>query len=93
MENKIGAITQDWFVIVLRTKLNISNRKFACCDIYEKGDWSVIVDYKNTPIFNDFYGRNCVVDVRTVDVKGQKRKLLKDVKVVKGRKIYDICRI
>ena len=51
------------------------------------------MDYKNTPIFNDFYGRNCVVDVRTVDVKGQKRKLLKDVKVVKGRKIYDICRI
>ena len=38
------------------------------------------MDYKNTPIFNDFYGRNCVVDVRTVDVKGQKRKLLKDVK-------------
>ena len=34
------------------------------------------MDYKNTPIFNDFNGRNCVVDVRTVDVKGQKRKLL-----------------
>ena len=68
MENKI--------VKVLQTKLNKSNRKFVCCDIYEKGDWSVFVDYKNTPIFNDFYGRNCVVDVRTVDVKGQKRKLL-----------------
>ena len=76
LENKVGSITQDCFVKILRTKLNKSRRKFACCDIYEKGDWSVFVDYKNTPIFKDFNGSNCVVDVRTVDVKGQKRKLL-----------------
>ncbi len=76
LENKVGAITQDCLIKILRTKLNKSHRKFACCDIYERKDWSVFVDYENTPIFRDFSGNNCVVDVRTVDIKGQKRKLL-----------------
>ena len=50
--------------------------KYAICSIYEKGDWTAMTDYTKTPMLSKFDGSTCIVDVRTVDVKGTKRKLL-----------------
>ena len=35
-----------------------------------------MVDYTKTPMLSKFDGKTCIVDVRSVDVKGTKRKLL-----------------
>ena len=54
------------------------NVKYAVCSEFEKGDWTASVKYGNVPILpkNEMDGETCVLDVRTVEVKGQKRKLL-----------------
>ena len=46
--------------------------------MYEKGDWTAYLDYNKVPILyqHDFDGETCILDVRTLYVKGQKRKLL-----------------
>ena len=44
--------------------------------MYENEDWTGIVDYKKTPMLSKFDGKTLVIDVKTVDIKGQKRKLL-----------------
>ena len=53
-----------------------SRARVAVCTIYEPDDWTVHVDYAKTPILRHQDGSTCVVDVKTVDVKGTKRKLL-----------------
>ena len=44
----------------------------------EKGGWTASVEYGNVHILpkNEMDGETCVLDIRTVEVKGQKRKLL-----------------
>jgi hypothetical protein len=61
----------------VRTNKN-GNVKYAVCSVFEKGDWTASVKYGNVPILpqNEMDGETCVLDVRTVEVKGQKRKLL-----------------
>ena len=68
LENKI--------VKVLQTKLNKSNRKFACCDIYKKGTGACLWSIRTHQYLMILMEEIVFVDVRTVDVKGQKRKLL-----------------
>ena len=46
------------------------------CAVYEKGDWTAMVDYPKTTMLSVFDGSTCVVDVKIIDVKGTKRKLL-----------------
>ena len=50
--------------------------KYAVCSIYEIGDWTAMTNYIETPMLSKFDGSTTVTDVRTVDVKGKKRKLL-----------------
>ena len=61
----------------VRTDKN-GNVKFAVCSVFEQGDWTASVKYGNVPILpkNKMDGETCVLDVRTVEVKGHKRKLL-----------------
>ena len=50
--------------------------KYAVCRVYEPGDWTAFVDYSKTEMLKKQDGSTCVVDVKTVEVKGKKRKLL-----------------
>ena len=76
LEEKYQMIKKDSYLKILRTKLNKSRKKYAYCEIFDKKDWSVFVDYSKTPILSDFNGKNCIVDVKCVTIKGKKRKLL-----------------
>ena len=55
-----------------------NNNKYAVCSIYEKGDWTVYLDYGKMEFLPNekMDGDTYILDVRTVDVKGMKRKLL-----------------
>ena len=90
MEEKVDQLTPDCSIKIKKVRLSLSRRvKYATCSIYKKGDWSVKVDYIKTPMLNKFDGSTCVVDVRSVDVKGIKRKLLltNDGEVYKLKKL------
>ena len=50
--------------------------KYAICSVYDKEDWTAMVDYSKTPMLSKFDGSTCVLDVRSVNIKGTKRKLL-----------------
>ena len=41
--------------------------------MYEKGDWTVVVDYNKVQILPKMRMNRCVLDVRDVEVRGQKR--------------------
>ena len=53
-----------------------THSKYAVCTIYEPQDWTAFVDYGKTIILGKLDGSTCVVDVKAIDVKGVKRKLL-----------------
>ena len=62
-----------------KVQANTSRRqKYALCTLYEKGDWTVHANYEKVKILpkEKMDGNTCVLDVRTVNVKGQKRKLI-----------------
>jgi hypothetical protein len=54
------------------------NVKYTVSSVYEKGDWTAFIDYEKVKILSrdQMDGETCVLDVRTVEIKGQKRKLL-----------------
>ena len=53
-----------------------TREKYAICGIYEFGDWTAMVEYTKIPMLRKFDGSTCMVDVKSVDIKGVKRKLL-----------------
>ena len=55
-----------------------NNCKYAVCSIYEKGDWTAFLDYGKMEFLPNekMDGDTYILDVRTVDFKGKKRKLL-----------------
>ena len=76
LEAKVDQLKADYLVRIDKVAANRSTRiKYAKCTIFKKGDWSAMVDYTKMPMMRDFDGTHCVIDVRTVEIKGQKRKL------------------
>ena len=55
---------------------NKRHAKYAVCSVYEKGDWTVLVDYNKVQMLPKMRMNRCVLDVRDVEVRGQKRKLI-----------------
>ena len=50
--------------------------KYAVCSIYEPGDWTACMEFVKTPMLKNRDGSTCIVDVKTIDVRGKKRTLL-----------------
>ena len=65
-------------VVISNTKLSPTRKKFAVCKVVQKGDWTGLLDYEKVPLFPANKKRNTVkvLDVKSVEHKGQKRKLL-----------------
>ena len=77
LEKKIDQIKLDCILKIDKIRLNLSRRtKYASCLIYEPGDWTACVDFSKTPMLLNRDGSTCVVDVKSIEVKGKKRKLL-----------------
>ena len=77
IEAKLPILKKNTIIKIEKIRLNKSTRtKYAICSIYEPGDWTAHVDYKKTPILTKHDGSTCIVDVKDVEVKGIKRKLL-----------------
>ena len=77
LESNVAKLKQNCTVKIEKVRINRSARsKYAICSIYEPGDWTAHVDYAKTLILARRDGSTCVVDVKTVDIKGIKRKLL-----------------
>ena len=97
LEEKKDRITLGCSIKIEKVRLNLKRHvKYAICSIYEKGDWTAMTDYIKTPMLSKFDGSTCIVDVRTVDVKGTKRKLLLtntgDVYKLKKSKLEEIIK-
>ena len=77
LEEKEGQISPACSIKIEKIRVNRDRHvKYAICSIYENGDWTAVTNYSKTPILSRFNGSTNVVDVRTVNVKGVKRKLL-----------------
>ena len=79
LEENLTQLTISCLVKIEKVRTNSKRHvKYAVCSVYEKGDWTAHLDYKKVKILSqhEIDGETCILDVRTVDVKGQKRKLL-----------------
>ena len=77
LEDKVEELKKYCSVKIKKIRIDRPRRvKYALCTIYGKGDWTAMTDYTKVPMLNKFDGSTCVVDVRPVNVKGVKRKLL-----------------
>ena len=77
LEEKKDQLTLGCSIKVEKIRKNQTRHvKYAICSVYKKGDWTAMADYSKTPMLSKFDGSTCVVDVRSVNVKGTKRKLL-----------------
>jgi hypothetical protein len=79
LEEKVLLLKNICKIKIEKIRTNVTTRKkYAVCSVFEKGDWTASVEYGNVPLLprNEMDGKTCVLDVRTVEVKGQKRKLL-----------------
>ena len=94
LEEKLSTLQPDCIVKIEKGRASHSRRaKYAICSVYEAGDWTAFVDYARTPIFAKHDGSTFVVDVKSINVKGTKRKLLLtdegDVYKLKKSKLED----
>ena len=77
VEKNVEKLKNNCILKVEKTRVKLSTReKYAICGIYEFGDWTAMVEYTKTPMLRKFDGSTCIVDVKSVDIKGVKRKLL-----------------
>ena len=77
VENKVDQLKLDSILKIEKIRRDPSRRtKCVVCSIYEPGDWTACVDFSKTPLLINRDGSTCVVDVKTIDVKGKKRKVL-----------------
>ena len=89
LEGKVEQIIPGCSIKIEKIRKNKTRHvKYAICSIYEQGDWTGITDYSKTPMLIKFDGSTNVVDVRTVEMKGVKRKLL----LTNTGKIYKLKR-
>ena len=75
-------------IIIKKSRVDSSKRKYVVCKIVQKGDWSGYVDYKSVPMLSSKNKDTKVLDVKTVTHNSQKRKLvlLEDGNVYKIKK-------
>ena len=77
LEEKKDQLLRECSIKIEKVRTNKTRHvKYAICTIYEKEDWTSMADYSKTPMLSRFDGSTNVVDVRSVVVKGTKRKLL-----------------
>ena len=77
VEGKVEKLTKNCSIKIDKIRINRSRRvKYAIYNIYDPQDWTAHVDYAKTLMLRIFDGNTCVVNVKVVDVKGAKRKLL-----------------
>ena len=78
-------------IIINKIRVNNSTkRKFSICKIVQRGDWAGVVDYEKVPLLPTNKKRNAVkvLDVKSVEHKGQKRKFL----LAEDGKVYKVKR-
>ena len=79
LEENVNQLKHLCKIKIEKIRLNKKRRvKYAICSIYEKGDWTAFLDYGKMEFLPNekMDGDTYILDVRTVDVKGKKRKLL-----------------
>ena len=65
-------------IVISKTNLSPTRKKFAVCKVVQKGDWTGLLDYEKVPLLPANKKRNAVkvLDVKSVEHKGRKCKLL-----------------
>ena len=77
LETNVNEITGNSYVRIDKHRFNRNTRrKFALCTIIQAGQWHKLIDYARAPLLKVQDGSTCVLDVQSVEVKGQKRKVI-----------------
>ena len=78
LERQKEQLTETCKIVISKTKLSQTRKKFAICKIVQHGDWAGVLDYDEVPLLPAKKKRSAlkVLDVKPVEHKGVKRKLL-----------------
>ena len=77
LERQKEQLTEMCKIVISKTKLPQTRKKFAECKIVQHGDWAGVLDYDEVPLLPAKKKRSAlkVLDVKSVEHRGQKRKL------------------
>ena len=78
LEEQKEQLTAECEIIISKTKLSSTRKKFAICKVVQRGNWAGVLDYKKVPLLPANKKRKAmkILDVKPVEHKGEKRKLL-----------------
>ena len=77
LQGKVDQLTLDSYVKIDKLKRdNGTKRNYPIVTVVRRGDWHLVINYSKTPMLTKLDGSTKVIDVKEVDVKGKKRKLL-----------------
>ena len=78
IEQQKEQLTHKCKIIITKTKLTATRKKFAICKILQKGNWAGVLDYDKVTLLPPNNKRKSVkvLDVQSVEHKGKKRKLV-----------------
>ena len=76
LERQVGELMSEATIRIEKIGTNRSTRiKYVICSVFKNGDWLAFVDYTKTPMLTKFDGTCKIIDVRSLEIKGQKRKI------------------
>ena len=75
LERQKEQLTKMCKIVISKTKLLPTRQNFAVCKVVQKGNWTGLLDYEKVSLLPANKKRNAVkvLDVRSVEHKGQKR--------------------
>jgi len=76
LEEHVNELYVDTKIYLTKVLSNANRHKYAVCKIIQLGDWAGLLDYNNVKLLPKERQPALVMDVKTVNVKGVKRKLL-----------------
>lgn len=77
LESQIENLFAGTRILITGSRLNSSRQKYAICKIAQNGDWSGFLEYSKVKLLpTKRYVKSSVLDIKSMDVKGTKRKLV-----------------
>ena len=78
LQSKVNDLRDSCYIKILKIRSNNKSCvRYGECKIFLYDDyWTAFVDYDKLPMFSNFAGETCIVDVKSVEHKTGKRKIL-----------------
>ena len=85
LQSKVHELTKNCYIKIVKIHSNCRRHiKYVECKVFKHDEWEGLIDYAKLPVFTKLDTKTCIIDVKTVAYKNQKRKVL----LVEGGRVF-----